>query len=77
MQKDSPLRQVFDLVTGNQVDWSPLPEPFERFSYPGFDFNVTGDLSRSEWGMTADPVMISDKVKLLIAARIELPAQAK
>jgi polyisoprenoid-binding protein YceI len=41
------------------------------------DFNVTGDLSRSEWGMTADPVMISDNVKLLIAARIELPAHAK
>jgi all-trans-retinol 13,14-reductase len=43
MQKTSPLRQVFDLVTSGQVDWAPLPEPFERFSYPGFDLNVTGD----------------------------------
>ena len=48
MQKSSPLRQIFDLVTGNQVDWSPLPEPFERFSYPGFDFNVTGDPKQFE-----------------------------
>jgi all-trans-retinol 13,14-reductase len=48
MQKSSPLRQVFDLVTGGQVDWSPLPEPFERFSYPGFDFNVTGDPKQFE-----------------------------
>ena len=48
MQKGSPLRSIFDLVTGSQVDWSPLPEPFERFSYPGTDFNVTGDPKKFE-----------------------------
>jgi all-trans-retinol 13,14-reductase len=46
MQKTSPLRQIFDLVTAAQVDWSPLPEPFETFSYPGMDFKVTGDPQR-------------------------------
>jgi phytoene dehydrogenase-like protein len=46
MQKTSPLRQIFDLVTDSQVDWSPLPEPFETFSFPGCDFQVTGDPKR-------------------------------
>jgi polyisoprenoid-binding protein YceI len=41
------------------------------------DFTVTGNLSRSDFGMTADPVMISDQVKLMIATRIELPAQPR
>jgi polyisoprenoid-binding protein YceI len=39
------------------------------------DFTVTGILSRADYGMTAHPIMISDQVKLKIAARIELPAQ--
>jgi polyisoprenoid-binding protein YceI len=41
------------------------------------DFTVTGKLSRSAFGMTADPIMISDQVRLRIAARIELPAQTR
>jgi polyisoprenoid-binding protein YceI len=40
------------------------------------DFTVTGKLSRADYGMTAEPIMISDQVRLTIAARIELPAQA-
>jgi phytoene dehydrogenase-like protein len=46
MEKDSYIRQVFDLVTRSQVDWARLPEPFERFSYPGFEFDVHGDPQR-------------------------------
>lgn len=38
------------------------------------DFSVTGTLSRADYGMTAQPIMISDQVRLLITARIELPA---
>jgi all-trans-retinol 13,14-reductase len=53
MQKSSPLRQVFDLVTANQVDWAPLPEPFETFSYPGIDFKVTGDPKQFESDLIA------------------------
>ena len=37
------------------------------------DFTVTGVLSRSSFGMTAQPVMISDRVKLHMTTRIELP----
>jgi phytoene dehydrogenase-like protein len=46
MQQGSNVRQVFDLVTRAGVEWSPLPEPFERFSYPGFEFAVQGDPQR-------------------------------
>jgi polyisoprenoid-binding protein YceI len=41
------------------------------------DFSVTGTLHRSDYGMTSQQIMISDQVKLQIAARIELPAQPK
>ncbi len=41
------------------------------------DFTVNGALSRADFGMTADPIIISDQVKIQIAARIELPARAK
>lgn len=41
------------------------------------DFLVTGTLSRSDYGMTAEPIMISNQVKLRISARIELPARHK
>lgn len=41
------------------------------------DFSVTGTLHRSDYGMTSQRIMISDQVKLLIAARIELPPQSK
>jgi polyisoprenoid-binding protein YceI len=41
------------------------------------DFSVTGTLHRSDYGMTSQQIMISDQVKLQIAARIELPQQTK
>jgi polyisoprenoid-binding protein YceI len=41
------------------------------------DLTVTGTLSRADYGMTTQQMMISDQVKLLIDARIELPAQAR
>ena len=41
------------------------------------DFSVTGTLHRSDYGMTSQQIMISDQVTLQIAARIELPPQAK
>jgi polyisoprenoid-binding protein YceI len=40
-------------------------------------FSVSGTLLRSAYGMTAEPVMIANEVKLMIAARIELPARRK
>jgi polyisoprenoid-binding protein YceI len=41
------------------------------------DFLVTGTLRRSDYGMTTQRLMISDRVTLQIAARIELPPQTK
>lgn len=37
------------------------------------DFVVHGSLERSAFGMTADPVFISDKVNIVIRARLKLP----
>jgi polyisoprenoid-binding protein YceI len=41
------------------------------------DFSVTGTLRRSDYGMMSEQIMISDRVKLQIAARIELPQATK
>jgi all-trans-retinol 13,14-reductase len=40
MSKGSPTRSLFDLVTGSQVDWQPMPDVFDKFVYPGFTFSV-------------------------------------
>lgn len=40
MAKGTPTRSLFDLITGSQVDWTPMPDVFEKFVYPGFTFNV-------------------------------------
>lgn len=36
-------RKLFDLVTRRQVDWQRMPEPFEKFRYPDFNFDAYGD----------------------------------
>lgn len=41
------------------------------------DFIIRGSLSRSAFGMTADEVFISDKVNIVIKARLELPRGAE
>jgi len=43
MRPGSQLRGLFDLVTGGKVEWAPLPEYFERFFYPDFEFAVSSD----------------------------------
>lgn len=43
MAPASTPRKVMDLVTGGQVQWQQLPDRFEHFSYPGFDFEVPSD----------------------------------
>ncbi len=40
-------------------------------------FSVNGELSRAAYGMVAQPLAISDTVRLSIAARIDLPAERK
>jgi phytoene dehydrogenase-like protein len=46
MDRRSPLRQVFDLITGNGVDWQKMPEPFEKFVYPNLQMDWYGDRQR-------------------------------
>jgi polyisoprenoid-binding protein YceI len=41
------------------------------------DFKVTGILSRADYGMTTQQLMISDRVQLIIDARLALPAQSR
>jgi phytoene dehydrogenase-like protein len=36
-------RGLFDFVTGSNLKWNRMPDPFERFHYPDFDFDMFGD----------------------------------
>lgn len=36
-------RDLFDFITGGDLDWNRMPEEFERFVYPGFTFSVPSD----------------------------------
>ncbi|MCE9596979.1 MAG: NAD(P)/FAD-dependent oxidoreductase [Spirochaetia bacterium] len=42
----SMLRRLFDVITGGQVKWQKMEEPFEMFVYPDFSFPVYGDPER-------------------------------
>ncbi|RRD45030.1 FAD-dependent oxidoreductase [Buchananella hordeovulneris] len=33
-----PLRRYFDLLSGGQLAWNPIPAPYDRFIYPDLDF---------------------------------------
>ena len=46
MQPGSSTRNLFDLVTNQQVQWQKMPEPFEKFIYPGLSFDLYGDPQR-------------------------------
>ena len=46
MNKGSSMRQLFDLVTQQGVQWNKMPEPFERFIYPEFTFDLYGEPKR-------------------------------
>jgi len=40
MGKGMNGRRLFDFVTDGQVDWSPLPDVYDVFAYPGFTLKV-------------------------------------
>ncbi len=46
MQPGTMPRKLFDLATQNGVEWQRMPEPFEKFVYPGLEFPVYGDPDR-------------------------------
>jgi all-trans-retinol 13,14-reductase len=47
MQKGSMTRRMFDLITDGRVEWARMPDPFEKFVYPDFRFDVYADLNRT------------------------------
>jgi len=40
MDEGQQARKIFDLVTGGQVDWSPMPDVYDVFAYPGLTVKV-------------------------------------
>jgi all-trans-retinol 13,14-reductase len=40
MAKDQRCRQFFDLITQGKVKWCRMPDKFDQFNYPDFDFSV-------------------------------------
>jgi phytoene dehydrogenase-like protein len=53
MGKGSSTRQLFDLVTQKGVEWHRMPEPFERFIYPGLTFDLYGKPKRFQADLIA------------------------
>jgi all-trans-retinol 13,14-reductase len=43
MAKDQRCRQFFDLITQGKVKWCRLPDKFDQFNYPDFEFSVDAD----------------------------------
>jgi phytoene dehydrogenase-like protein len=46
MGEDERPRRLFDFVTGSKVKWNRMEDPFEKFHYPDFDFEMHGDPQR-------------------------------
>ncbi|NET31060.1 MAG: NAD(P)/FAD-dependent oxidoreductase [Cyanothece sp. SIO1E1] len=46
MQSGSSSRNLFDLITNQQVQWHQMPDPFEKFVYPGLSFDLYSDSQR-------------------------------
>jgi phytoene dehydrogenase-like protein len=36
-------RGLFDFITNSKLKWNRIPDPFEKFHYPDFDFDLYGD----------------------------------
>jgi phytoene dehydrogenase-like protein len=39
-------RDVFDVTTGGALDWRPMPDPFERLVFPGFELALSAGRER-------------------------------
>jgi phytoene dehydrogenase-like protein/ferredoxin-NADP reductase len=46
MQVGSDTRTLFDFLSAGALGWNPMPDEFERFTYPGLDFSVPSDAGR-------------------------------
>ncbi|MHA7844929.1 FAD-dependent oxidoreductase [Serratia sp. D1N4] len=43
VEPDSKTRQLFDWLSYGELKWNKLPDDFDRFIYPDFQFNVPSD----------------------------------
>ncbi len=43
MHKGTMERSLFDFITAGRLKWNRMPDPFEKFHYPGFTFDLYGD----------------------------------
>lgn len=48
MAEGTPPRAVFDYISQGQLKWHKMNEPFEKFVYPDFTFDLHGDKRRFE-----------------------------
>lgn len=46
MAEGSPTRKLFDLITRNGVQWTKMPDRFEKFVYPNASLDVPSDKKR-------------------------------
>ncbi len=53
MGSGSTGRAVFDFLTNGQLDWQPMPDPFETFVYPDFAFSVAAEPQRYQADLIA------------------------
>ncbi|KIW87156.1 uncharacterized protein Z519_12267 [Cladophialophora bantiana CBS 173.52] len=48
VQPGSPIRGLFDFMSGESLGWNPMDDDFERFLYPGLSFAEPSDKARYE-----------------------------
>ena len=46
MAEGGAERQLFDFISDGKLGWTPMVEPFEKFVYPDFTFEVYGERER-------------------------------
>ncbi|MCC6274817.1 MAG: NAD(P)-binding protein, partial [Leptospiraceae bacterium] len=42
LEEGSFIKKLFDVITKKKVTWQKMDDPFERFVYPDFTFDVYG-----------------------------------
>lgn len=53
LEEGGMLRRLFDVITGSQVKWQRMEDPFEKFVYPDFTFAQHGTPDRFKADLTA------------------------
>lgn len=51
MSRREMPRRVMDFITGGNLGWQRITDPFETFVYPGLTFDVTGDRKKYSQGL--------------------------